>query len=197
MQILLADNQPKVRFGLRVLLERQPGLKVVGEAVDAEDLLTQMEATCPDLILLGWELPGLVAVDPSASSGQRPSASRRGEPFVPGPCTCRPESLGLRTKGPGQVPKPWVLEPQDQGDQGPVACTEVPPEHDEGPSRSEPSGQGLLSALHRVSPDLCVIALSGRLEARRAAPDVGADAFVSKCDPPDRLLAAIGNCWHE
>ena len=29
MRILLADDQPKVRFALRVLLERQPGLKVV------------------------------------------------------------------------------------------------------------------------------------------------------------------------
>jgi len=27
------------------------------------------------------------------------------EPFVPGPCTCRPWSFGPRTKGPGQVPK--------------------------------------------------------------------------------------------
>ena len=163
MQILLADNQPKVRFGLRVLLERQPGLKVVGEAADAEELLARMEADRPDLVLLGWELPGLARVDPSASrrgepvepSGQAPSASRRGEP---------------------------------------VACTEVPPEHDEGPSRSEPSGQGLLSALRRVSPNLCVIALSVRSEARRAALAAGADAFVYKCDSPERLLAAIAGC---
>ncbi len=157
MQILLADNQPKVRFGLRVLLERQPGLKVVGEAADAEELLAQMEAACPDLVLLGWGLPGLAKADPSAS--------RRPEPFVPGP-----------------------------KDQGPVACTEVPPEHDEGPSRSEPSGQGLLSALRGVCPDLFVIALSGRTEMRRAALDAGADAFVYKCDPPERLLAAIADC---
>ncbi len=139
MQILLADNQPKVRFGLRVLLERQPGLKVVGEAADAEGLLAQTETLCPDLVLLGWGLPGLAKADPSAS--------RRGEP---------------------------------------VACTE--------PSRSEPSGQSLLSALRRICPDVYVIALSGRPEARRAALAAGADAFVSKCDPPERLLAAIEDC---
>jgi DNA-binding NarL/FixJ family response regulator len=63
MQILLADSQPKVRFGLRVLLERQPGLKVVGEAANAEDLLAQMKADCPDLVLLGWGLPGLAKAD--------------------------------------------------------------------------------------------------------------------------------------
>ncbi len=147
MQILLADNQPRVRLGLRVLLERQPGFKVVGEAVNAEELLARMEAGRPDLVLLGWELPGLARVDPSASSGQAPSASRRGET---------------------------------------VACTE--------PSRSEPSGQGLLSALRRVSPNLCVIALSVRSEARRAALAAGADAFVYRCDSPERLLAAIAGC---
>jgi DNA-binding NarL/FixJ family response regulator len=36
-----------------------------------------------------------------------------------------------------------------------------------------------------------VIALSGRSEARLAALSAGADAFVSKGDPPERLLAAI------
>jgi DNA-binding NarL/FixJ family response regulator len=147
MQILLADNQPKVRFGLRVLLKRQPGLKVIGEAINAEELLAQVEADCPDLVLLSWGLPGFAKV--------APSASRRGEP---------------------------------------VACTEVPPEHDEGPSRSAPPGQGLLSALRRACPGLFVIILSGRPEVRRAALAAGADAFVCKCDPPERLLAAIADC---
>jgi two-component system response regulator DesR len=116
MHILLADDQPRVRFALRVLLERQPGLMVVGEASNADDLLIQVETTRPDLVLLGWELPGL-------------------------------------------------------------------------------AGIGSLSALRKVCPDLHVIALSGRLGARRAALTAGADAFVSKADPPERLLAAINGCW--
>ena len=66
MRILLADEQPKVRFGLRVLLERQPGIKVVGEAVDVEQLLACAELTCPSLLLLGWELPSLTAASLSA-----------------------------------------------------------------------------------------------------------------------------------
>jgi DNA-binding NarL/FixJ family response regulator len=63
MRILTADAQPKVRFALRVLLDRQPGLEVVGEAVDAQDLLTLVETACPDAVLLGWELPGMVMDD--------------------------------------------------------------------------------------------------------------------------------------
>ncbi len=59
--ILLADRQPKVRFALRVLLERQPDVVVVGEAVNADDLINQTKAMRPDLILLDWELPGLAS----------------------------------------------------------------------------------------------------------------------------------------
>ena len=59
MRILLADDQAKVRSALRLLIEMQPGLTVVGEAADAKELLTQAEDTHPDLVLLDWELPNL------------------------------------------------------------------------------------------------------------------------------------------
>jgi DNA-binding NarL/FixJ family response regulator len=39
-----------------------------------------------------------------------------------------------------------------------------------------------------------VIATSARPEARRAALAAGADAFVSKLDPPERVLAAMREC---
>lgn len=52
----------------------------------------------------------------------------------------------------------------------------------------------LLFALHQHYPHLAVIALSGRPEAGRAALAAGADAFVSKGDPPERLLAVLSNC---
>lgn len=60
MKILLADDQPRVRFALRVLLEQQPGWKVVAEAVNSDELLVQAAATHPDLTILDWELPGQV-----------------------------------------------------------------------------------------------------------------------------------------
>lgn len=63
MRILLADDQSRVRFALRVLLHQQPGLEIVAEAVDAYDLLDKSEVTDPDLVLLDWELPGLAPPD--------------------------------------------------------------------------------------------------------------------------------------
>lgn len=63
MRILIADDQPKVRFALRVVLEQRPGSKQVGEAVDAASLLAQARAICPDLVILDWDLPGMPAPD--------------------------------------------------------------------------------------------------------------------------------------
>jgi DNA-binding NarL/FixJ family response regulator len=50
---------------------------------------------------------------------------------------------------------------------------------------------GSLPGLHRICPNLLVIVLSGRPEAKRDALAAGADAFVSKADPPERLLATL------
>ena len=59
-----------------------------------------------------------------------------------------------------------------------------------------PKGDDLLPALRSVCDDLCVIVLSGRPEARQAILDAGANAFISKVEPPERLLAAIESAEH-
>ncbi len=59
MRILLADNQTRVRFALRALLQQQPGIEVAAEAGDAAVLLQRVAETCPDLVLLDWSLPGM------------------------------------------------------------------------------------------------------------------------------------------
>lgn len=61
MNILIGDSQPRVRYGLRLLLEQQPGWRVIGEAEDAQTLLEAVRFGCPDLVLLDWELPGMPA----------------------------------------------------------------------------------------------------------------------------------------
>ncbi len=53
------------------------------------------------------------------------------------------------------------------------------------------SGASTLAKLRAVRPDLIVVALSGLPEARQAALDAGADIFVSKGDPPERLIEAV------
>jgi two-component system response regulator DesR len=46
---------------MRVLLDIAPQVRVIGEALNAKELLAVTEATKPDLVLLDWELPGILA----------------------------------------------------------------------------------------------------------------------------------------
>ena len=63
MRIFLADNVHGQRLELKWMLEQDPELNVVGEADDMQHLLTQVQATHPDLVLLNWELPGVQRTD--------------------------------------------------------------------------------------------------------------------------------------
>jgi DNA-binding NarL/FixJ family response regulator len=112
MRVLVADDQPQVRSALQILLNQEPDVNVVSEASDAKSLLTQIQTSQPEIILLDWDLPGL-----------------------------------------------------------PLS--------------------NLLSVLQINYPSLVVIVLSGKLEARQQALAAGADAFVSKIDPPTQLLAVL------
>ena len=58
------------------------------------------------------------------------------------------------------------------------------------------AGRRLLATLHARHPQLHVIALSGRSENRRPALAAGVTLFVSKADPPERLLSALRNILH-
>jgi DNA-binding NarL/FixJ family response regulator len=51
----------------------------------------------------------------------------------------------------------------------------------------------ILVALRKLLPEIKVIALSGNREVSSLALKAGADAFVCKCDPADRLLAAVSS----
>ncbi|MCB8968453.1 MAG: response regulator transcription factor [Chloroflexota bacterium] len=115
MRIMIADDQAKVRFALRILLEQRPSWHVVGEVGDADTLLQQIDDVHPDLLLLDWKLPA--------------------------------HSPAL-----------------------------------------------FLQQLRAICPQLMVVAISGRPECYQEAMRGGADAFVSKIDPPERLLAVLDDC---
>ena len=55
----------------------------------------------------------------------------------------------------------------------------------------------VVPALRAACPHLSVIALSGLPEAREAAISADVDAFVSKGDPPERLLETVNGCRSE
>ena len=56
------------------------------------------------------------------------------------------------------------------------------------------NGGSAVDDLRTASPESFVIALSGLPEARQEALAAGVDSFVSKGDPPEKLLAAVESC---
>ena len=52
LRILIADDVPMVRAGLRMLLEMHKGWSVCGEAADGKDAVEKAIALTPDVILL-------------------------------------------------------------------------------------------------------------------------------------------------
>ena len=112
MRILLADDESNVRFALRVLLEQESEYQIAVEAADVRELMDEVMAACPDMILLDWGFGGEALAD-------------------------------------------------------------------------------LISTLRTRCSSLALIVLSGRPEVRDNALAAGADAFVNKTDPPERLLTAM------
>ncbi len=63
IQILLVDDHAVLRAGLRLLLDGQADMQVIGEASDGSEALALCESLKPDLILLDLSMPGLGGLD--------------------------------------------------------------------------------------------------------------------------------------
>ncbi|GAA2074842.1 response regulator [Actinomadura alba] len=67
IRVLIADDHPVVRQGLRTFLGVQEDIEVVGEATDGTDAVTLAESLEPDVVLLDLNMPG---VDGQAALGE-------------------------------------------------------------------------------------------------------------------------------
>lgn len=63
IRIVVADDHPVVRFGVRNMLMSEPGFDVVGEADDGDDAITQTLDLEPDILLLDLAMPRLPGLE--------------------------------------------------------------------------------------------------------------------------------------
>jgi DNA-binding NarL/FixJ family response regulator len=63
IRVLVADDQDLVRTGLRMILDAQPGIEVVGEAADGHEAVTLARRLRPDVCLFDIRMPGLDGIE--------------------------------------------------------------------------------------------------------------------------------------
>jgi DNA-binding NarL/FixJ family response regulator len=63
IRILLVDDQPLVRQGLRRIIDVDPSLAVVGEAGDGHEAVAQVLAAKPDIVLMDIRMPGFDGIE--------------------------------------------------------------------------------------------------------------------------------------
>jgi DNA-binding NarL/FixJ family response regulator len=59
LRILLADDHKMLREGLRVLLDSQRGMRVIGEAASGKEVVDKAGALKPDVVVMDLSMPGL------------------------------------------------------------------------------------------------------------------------------------------
>jgi len=61
--VLIADDQPLVRVGLRKILDSEPETKVIGEANDGAEAVSETRRLRPDLVLMDIRMPVLDGIE--------------------------------------------------------------------------------------------------------------------------------------
>ena len=66
VRVLVVDDYPAVRFGLRQIIASEPGMEIAGEARDGVEAVQQAHNLCPDVIVMDLVMPrkgGLDAIN--------------------------------------------------------------------------------------------------------------------------------------
>jgi DNA-binding NarL/FixJ family response regulator len=63
LHVLIADDHPLFRDGMRSLLSTQPDMKVAGEATTGEEAVALTDELEPDIVLMDIKMPGLGGIE--------------------------------------------------------------------------------------------------------------------------------------
>src|SRR5512143_3713871 len=74
IRVLIADDHPMFRFGLRALLSAEPDIVIAGEATDGQEAVSLAASLKPDLVLMDINLPVLNGIEATRQiASQNPS----------------------------------------------------------------------------------------------------------------------------
>lgn len=63
LRVLIADDHPLFRHGIREFLNLAPDIQVIGEAMSGEEVIVKAEALHPDVILMDINMPGVNGIE--------------------------------------------------------------------------------------------------------------------------------------
>lgn len=76
IRVLIVDDQELIRYGLRLVLEAEPDIVVVGEATNGEDAVHAALRLRPHLVLMDVRMPGLDGIEATKLLSQKLPATR-------------------------------------------------------------------------------------------------------------------------
>lgn len=71
IRVVIADDHPVVRTGLRLMLATSEEFALVGEAADGREAIAQVESQHPDVVLLDLRMPGMDGLETIAQLRER------------------------------------------------------------------------------------------------------------------------------
>ncbi|MFD3804833.1 response regulator [Streptomyces sp. NPDC058611] len=74
IKVMIADDQMMVRQGFTVLLNAQPDIEVVGQAVDGADAVARVAELSPDVVLMDIRMPGMGGIEATSVITSVPGA---------------------------------------------------------------------------------------------------------------------------
>jgi DNA-binding NarL/FixJ family response regulator len=75
IRVLLVDDQPAVRRGLKIRLHLEPDIQVVGETGSGQESLSLSQALAPDVVLMDVEMPEMDGIETTQALRALPSPS--------------------------------------------------------------------------------------------------------------------------
>lgn len=81
IRVMVVDDQPMARAGIKMLLKNEEDIEVVAEAVDGQDALIQASAQRPDVILMDVRMPGTDGVAATRAVVEEGLTAQNGEPI--------------------------------------------------------------------------------------------------------------------